>query len=150
MTQAYTYRFTEVHELGPGFFPGNYVAGIYQTAWANMTNHQRGVFVLGTGDMAAGSTVDCQLWQAQDAAGLNPLIIAGKAILQLQQAAGDGNDSVCIEFRTEELDVDAKYSFVAAVVTVGGQANSDLTGAFFLGASNYPPVPVANWTEIVD
>jgi len=149
MTQAYTQRFTEVHELGAGLFPAVYGISVNTTAWNNMANHQRGVFVLGVGTIAAGGTVDCQLWQATDATGAGAKIIAGKAIVQLGQAVGDSNDSVIIEFRTEEMDVDAKFSYVAAVVTVAGNT-AGLAGSFFLGCSNYAPVATAVWTEIVD
>ena len=145
----YTQRFTENYQVGPGFFPATYAIGVYQSAWANMANNQRAVFVLGTGAMAAGATVDVQLWQATDAAGAGAVIIAGKAIIQLGQALGDGNDSVAIELRTEEMNVSAGYNYISAVVTVGGNTCA-LTGTFFLGGTNQAPVPIGLWTEIVD
>jgi len=145
----YTQRFTENYQVGPGFFPANYAAGVYQSAWVNMANNQRAVFVLGTGVMSAGATVDVQLWQATDATGANAAVILGKAITPLTQAGGDGNDSVAIELRTEEMNVSDGYNHIAAEITVGVDAVL-LTGTFFLGGTNQAPVPVGLWTEIID
>jgi hypothetical protein len=76
-------------------------------------------------------------------------IIPGKAITQLTQADHDGNDAVCIEVRTEEMDVDGGFAFLGAVMVIaGGTVEATITG--FAGCSNYPPVPVTNWTEIID
>ena len=88
-------------------------------------------------------------WQATSAAGADAKIIAGKAITQLTQAGGDGGDLVAIELRTEELDVNGEFAYVAAIVTVGNAA-SELSAVLLLGCTNYAPVPVTAWTEIVD
>ena len=149
MTQAYTNRFTEVHQPGGVLVPDSYAVGLYPTGYTSMANRQRAVLLLGVGEMQAASTVDCQLWQATSAAGANAKIVAGKAITQLTQAGGDGDDLVAIELRTEELDVDGGFSFVQAVVTVGGDA-SELSVVLLLGCTNYAPVPTTAWTEIVD
>ncbi|MFO7858380.1 MAG: hypothetical protein R6V11_05590 [Ectothiorhodospiraceae bacterium] len=149
MTQAYTYQFTEVFQLGGGLVPDSYAIGIHPTGWDSMANHQRGFFHLKVGEMQGGSTVDVQIWQATDAAGAGAQIVAGKAITQLTAAGGDGGDDVCIEIRTEEMDVADDYCYINAYVTVGGAA-SELAATMFLGASNYPPVPVTAWTEIID
>ena len=150
MTQAYTNRFTEVEELPVGWLtPDTRAAGVYTTGYISLANHQRASFILLVGDMAAGATVDLQLWEATDAAGTGAQAIVGKAITQLTQAGGDGDDAVIVELRTEELDVDAGYAFVAAIVTIAG-GNVDSALLPLLGCSNYPPVSVANWTEIVD
>jgi hypothetical protein len=149
MTQAYTNRFTEVHEPAAVLVPDSYAVGAHATGYVSMANRQRAVFVLGVGEMQATSTVDCQLWQATTALGANAKIVAGKAITQLTQAAGDGNDLLAIELRTEELDVDGGFSFVGGIVTVGAAA-SELSAVLLLGCTNYAPVPVTAWTEIVD
>ena len=149
MTQAYTNRFTEVHRLA-GFLPPQALGvGTHTYAYYNAANYQRGVLLLLVGTMGGGATLDCQIWQATSAAGANAKIVAGKAITQLTQAAGDGNDAVAIELRTEELDVDGGFSFVSAIVTVGGAAVNASVVAL-AGCANYVPVPTAVWTEIVD
>ena len=150
MTQAYTQRFTEVHELlDPNWLtPVDRAAAAYPTGYVSMANHQRAGYILLTGVMTQGSTVDLQLWQATDAAGTGAKVIVGKAITQLTQAGGDGGDACIIELRTEELDVDGGFSFVAGILTVAGAATLCALLPLF-GCSNFPPVPVANWTEVI-
>lgn len=149
MTQEFTHRFSEVHEL-VGFGIDTYAIGAHFTlTYRNMANHQRAVVILLVGELAAGATVAAQLWQATDAVGTSAKPIPGKAITQLSQAAGDGNDAVIIEVRAEELDVSGGFGYVGGVLTVAGNtAEIAVLGLF--GCSNYVPVSTANWTEIVD
>ena len=149
MTQAYTHRFTEVHEVQDFLEPAVKVAAAYSTAYVNLANHQRVFYILATGTMVATSTINLQIWQAQDAAGTGAKVVAGKAITALTAAGGDGDDICGIEVRTEELDVDAKFSFVAAILTVGVAASAVALIPLY-GCSNYPPVPTTNWTEVID
>ncbi len=149
MTQAYTHRFTEVHEIQDFLEPAVKTPAAYASAYVELANHQRVFYILLTGTMVAQSTVDLQIWQATDAAGTGAKVVAGKAITQLTAAGGDGDDAVGIEVRTEELDVDGKFSFVAAILTVG-VANCAAALLPLYGCSNYPPVSVANWTEVID
>lgn len=149
MTQAYTNRFVEVHELF-GAVVDTYAPGVTTfLPYRSLAHHQRGIAIVVIGDMAAGSTVDYALWQATDAAGANAKLVPGKAITQLTQV-GDDEGAVCvIELRTEELDVDNRFSFLGGVLTIGG-GNVDLALLGFAGGSNQPPVPLTAWTEIVD
>jgi len=149
MTQAYTHKFTEEYEM-IGQMADLADPGVYPTvAYRSMANHQRGVVILILGGMAQGATVDLVLMQAQDAAGTGAKVIAGKAMTQLTQAAGDGGDIVAIELRTEELDVNNGFSFVGAILTIGVGA-VEIAVVALMGASNYMPVPTTGWTEIVD
>jgi len=149
MTQAYTHRFTEVHEL-TGFVCDSLDAAVYTSlAYRSLANHQRAIAILLVGDMGQGATVDFLLMQATDTAGTGAKAIAGKAITQLTQAGGDGNDAVIIEVRTEELDVDGGFDCVGGILTVANAAvGIGVIG--LLGCSNYVPVPVSNWTEVID
>lgn len=149
MTQAYTNRFTEVHEL-LGADADEYVPGVYTVqTYRSMGNHQRGIILLHVGDMAQGATVDLQLWQATTAAAADAKVIPGKYITQLTQAGGDAGSTVCIELRTEEMDVDGGFSYLGAVLTVA-VGNCDIGIFGFGGCSNYSPVATTAWTEIVD
>ena len=149
MTQAYTHRFTEVWEC-VGATCDVADPGVATTLnYRSMANHQRAIAILVLGGMAQGSTVDLALMQATDTAGTGAKAIAGKAITQLTQAGGDGNDICVIEVRTEELDVDGGFAFIGGVLTVGNAA-AELAVIGLMGCSNYTPVSVANWTEIVD
>ena len=149
MTQAYTHRFSEVHEM-VGFAVDAFAPAVYTSlAYRPMANHQRAVAILLVGTMGQGATVDFVLMQATDTAGTAAKAIAGKAITQLTQAGGDGNDACIIEVRTEELDVDGGFDCVGGILTVANTA-CDIGVLGLMGCSNYVPVPVANWTEIVD
>jgi hypothetical protein len=147
MTQAYTHRFTEVHELGDWQQPMTWTPGAWGAGYDCMTNHQRAVYILMVGAMAAGATCDFQLWEAQDAIGTGAQVLGAKYITQLTQAGGDATSICVIELRGEELT--PGYAFVAGIVTVGV---NNVTGMLLplFGASNFPPVPVTGWTEIVD
>jgi hypothetical protein len=114
----YTVRFSEVHQVGCELLVQNRAAAVYQSAWFDLSIHHRFVYVLQTGVLAAGATVDLVLQEADDATGTNAANIAGKAITQLTQAGGDVNDLVMIELRTEEMTPDRR--FVRAVLTVAG------------------------------
>jgi hypothetical protein len=149
MTQDYTHRFTEVWELG-GMDADVYTPAVYTiNTWRSMGNHQRGVAILHVGDMDQGATVDFELWQATDTTGAGAKIIPGKFITQLTQAGGDAGSTVCIELRTEELDVNGGFDCIAPLLTVAG-GSCDIGVLGLLGCSNYSPVPTTSWTEIVD
>lgn len=146
MAQTYTENFTEIHELA-GATVDTFAIGTYNTlAYRSMANYQRAVAILIVGDVAQGATVDLALWQATSSAGANAKLVTGKAITQLTDA--DSDSVVCIEVRTEELDVDGGFAYLGGVITVAG-GNVDLGVVGFLGGANYPPVPTTNWTEIV-
>ena len=149
MTQAYTHRFTEVQEVQDFLVPAVKTAAAYSTAYVNLANHQRVFYLLATGTMVATSTINLQIWQATSAAGAGAKVVVGKAITALTAAGGDGDDLCGIEVRTEELDVDGKFSFVAGILTVANAASA-VTLIPLYGCSNYPPVPVTNWTEVID
>lgn len=149
MTQAYTHRFTEVHELFGAdvdvYTPGTTTSLNYRS----LGNHQRAIGIVWVGEMQAGATVDVQMWQATSQAGANAKVVPGKAITQLTQAGGDSWSVVIIEVRTEEMDVDGGFSYLGGVLTVG--VNS--VQLFIIGfgcCSNYVPVPTTAWTEIID
>jgi hypothetical protein len=149
MASIYTQRFTE------GYVPllvenaDSQAIGAHPTAWADLRNYQRVVAVLNVGEMQAGATLDMLINQATDNAGTGAKVVAGKAIAQLTQAGGDGDDLVAIELRTEELDVDGGFSFIQVVPTVAGAAVE--YGLVVYGfVARYEPVPTTAWTEIVD
>lgn len=146
---AYTEQFSEVHQVGASLYPALRLAAVYPTAWFDMQLHHRAVCVLTVGEISAGCTVDLLLQEAQDAMGTGAQAIAGKAIAQLSQAAGDGNDICILEVRTAELT--PGYRFIQAVLTIaGGQQVYAYTQSLIYGLVNRSaPVPVALLTEIV-
>jgi hypothetical protein len=128
--------------------PDSFGAATRNSAWANMENYHRGWLVLIVGDMQQGATLDVLLREATDALGTGAANIAGKAITQLTQAGGDGNDIICIELQTEEMNVPANYDFVGVQVVIAGAA-VEYSYVFFACETRYAPVPVTQWTEVV-
>jgi hypothetical protein len=130
-------------------------AGTHASAWVNVRNYHRLKFDLNVGEMQAGATLDAQLRQATDTAGTGAKVIADKsglltkAITQLTQAGGDGDDLVRIELQTEELDVSNGFDCVQFSVVVAGAA-VEYAAVLYGCESRHMPTPTANWTEIID
>ena len=122
--------------------------GTYYTPWISAQNRERFLFVLDVGDMTATSTVDLELHEAQDAAGTGAKAIAAKAITQLTQAGGDGNDAVCVNLGAAEMDAAGNFDHVRARLDVL-TASSNACVLVFAEALRYLPPATTNWTEIV-
>jgi hypothetical protein len=146
---SYTERFSETHyplliehadSIGPAATASNYV---------NVANYHRLIFVLDVGDIGQTGTIDAQLYQATDTSGTGVKVITGKAITQLTQAGGDGDEVVCIECRTEELDVTGGFDCVKVLLTTGVAA-SEYSWILYGLVSRFEPVPTTNWAEIID
>ena len=129
--------------------PDSVAAGTVTGAYVSMKNYDRAWLVLHVGDMQATATLDCKLRQAKDSSGTSVKDVSGKAITQLTQAGGDGDQVVVIELRAEELDVNGGFEHVNYVITVANAAVE--LGAILFGAvTHYEPVPTTNYEEIVD
>jgi hypothetical protein len=152
MSDIYTQNFTEIHEPGGTLHSANRAANTYDTAWLPMRDHQRIVFLVDVGVIAAGGTVDFEVRQATSVAGAGATNVFPNAgfirMTQLTQAAGDGNDSVAVEVRTEQMDVDGGYAFLSGRLTVAVNTAYTCVIPLRLG-TNYPPVPTTGWTEVV-
>lgn len=145
---SYTERFTEVNLIAGILFPANRPPGAHDTDWLLMEEFQRAVVLLKVGEMGQGATVNLVVQQAQDVAGTGQAAIAGKAIAQLTQAGGDADSMVIIEVRTEEMNVNADYNYIRAVLTIANaNVQTDLMINRFI--ATYPPVSTALWDQIV-
>ena len=145
---SYTQRVSEDFAPLVSYNADSLGAGTTTSAYVDMETYHRGWLVLNVGEMQAGATLDVSLRQATDNAGAGVKAITGKAITQLTQAGGDGDDLLCIELQTEELDVDGGFNFVTVTVTVAVD-NVELAWTYFGTQSRFKPVPVTNWTEVV-
>ena len=143
---GYTEQFSEVNAVLETLDSDARAAGNYNTGWVSVSTYHRQAIILNTGDMAQGATLDLIIQEATDVAGAGVLAIAGKAITQLTQAGGDGNDTVVIEVRSEELT--PGYSFIRAQATVANAA-VDMAVIVLGIIPRYPPVPLTNVTEVV-
>lgn len=146
MSVTYTERFTEVHEPVGVLYPATRQAGVTNTAWISLANHQRITFPIIVGTLGAGATVNFLVQEATDAAGANAQAIVGKAITEIDTADCIAN----IEVRTEELDhYTGQFSYVRGVLTIANAA-AVVSVLPLRHCPNYPPVSVAGWAEVVD
>ena len=145
---SYTELFTEGHQPGGELYPALKSVAAHNGAWISLSIHQRVVFIIQVGAMTALSTVDFLVQQDILGAGASAKVITGKAITQLTQAGGDGNDLCAVEVRSEELDVDGAFCWVRGVLTVGTDT-AQVAVLPLRFVANYPPVSTAGWTEII-
>ena len=119
------------------------------SAYVSMRDYHRGWLLIQVGEMQATATLDISLLQATTTAGAGTKVFAPvKAITQLTQAAGDGDQIVCIEVQSSEFDVDGGFDCVAVVSTVAAAA-VELSWVFFECVTRFKEVPTTNWEEIV-
>lgn len=146
---SFTRRFSEWAYPLYSFNADSQGAGTITGTSVSLANYHRAVLFVDVGDMGSGATLDVQIQQAQDSAGTGAKAITGKAATQLTQAGGDGNQVLCIELRTEELDIANGFEHVRALAVVATQAVE--LGLHLFGIEpRYMPVPTTNWSEIVD
>ena len=154
---SYTEQFTETHavlaELAPS--AANAVIGAHNSAWVSTAMYNRLFALIHAGEPTGATTLDMTVQQATTVGGAGPAKAitpqpagAGtKSITQL--AAGDAGSYCGIEIRTEEMDVDGRFSFVRLVVTVGA-AGVYYYSAFLFGLEpRYAQVGVTGWQEII-
>jgi len=147
MTQEYTQRFTEVHELGSGVWPDTYPIGAWNGGWSCLANHQRAFVLVSAGTLQFGSSLQVAVYEAEDSLGTGAQLLDTKYITTLTAAGGDSGSAVGIEVRTEELTPGFSYIQVRAIILGGSAEFSVMT---LLGCSNYTPVATTRWAEIVD
>lgn len=145
---SYTERFSEVHYPLVFEHADSQTAGTHNSSYASLANYHRAVLVLDVGDMQSGATLDAGIQQATDTSGTGVKAISGKTITQLKQASGHGNDLVCIELQTEELDVDGGFDCVRFYVTVATAA-VEYSAILYGLEPRFPPTATTNWHEVV-
>lgn len=146
---SYTARFSENFELLANITPetANGAVGEHNTGYVSLENFHRAIIILTAGTPGGASTIDVDIEEGTSAAGAGAQNIAGKTITQL--VAADAGETVYIELRTAELDVNNDYSFVNAEVTVA--VNTFTYDLKIYGFTpRFAPVDVTNIAEIVD
>jgi hypothetical protein len=122
--------------------------GTHTSSYVSLANYHRAWLVLNVGDMGQASTLDVTIRQATNTSGGSVKAISGKGITQLTQAGGDGDDLVCIELRTEELDVTNGFDCVCVRAVVAGAAVE--YGYILYGCvPRFAPTATTNWAERV-
>jgi len=148
---TYTERVSEVMYPLLTEYTDLFGSAITRSAWVSMENYHRGWLYLNVGSIGTDYTLDVYLQEALTVGGLGGKTILGKAITQLTGA--DDDSLICIELRTEEMDVSNSFDFVAVVMDIrfGAQNGTGvyLAWSFFGVEPRQAPVPTTNWTEIV-
>ena len=144
----FTELYSEKNQLAAGLEPDARAAAVYNTAWLPWNLFHKGYYLILTGEMAAGATFDALVQEAQDNAGTGAVAIAGKAITQLTQAGGDGNDICIIELKSEEFT--PGFDHARLVVTVAAAAVDCCVLPIRGDSDRFAPVSVAAVTEIVN
>lgn len=142
---AYCERFTEVHHKLATIYPVAHAGGV-STVWVSMANYHRAFVEVLTGNMV--NPLDVAIWQATDIAGTGAKLVTGKAITQLN--GGDDSQSVGIELRTEELDVDGGFDCIR-VQTLNGGAGGNVYSVVLYGiVGRFLPTGTTEWDEVID
>lgn len=144
----YTARFSELHYPLAVEHADSQAAGTHLTSYVSLANYHRAVVVLDVGDMQSTATLDCKIRQATDTSGTGVKDVTDKAITQLTQAGGDGNQLLCIELQTEELDVDGGFDCITVSITIAN-ANVEYSVIIYGIEPRYMPTATTNWEEIV-
>ena len=146
---TYTARFSENFELLANITPetANGAVGEHNTGYVSLEEYHRAIIMLTGGTPGGASTIDIDIEEATTAGGIGAQNLAGKSITTL--VAADAGETIYIEVRTEELDVDGGYSFINAEVDVGVDTYVyDLK--IFGFVPRHAPASVTNIAEIVD
>jgi hypothetical protein len=117
------------------------------SSYVSAKHAQQLMLIVHLGDMAA-ETIDVAIFQATSGAGAGAK--SAKAIVQLAASAG-ANDSkqVVIAMRTDELDVDGGFSFVAARIVTGGATGGTVTGVILGGDLRFGPASLVDNASVV-
>lgn len=144
----YTRRVSEYAYPALGEHADSIAVGNHTTAWFALRDYHRAWCYIDIGDMVAGASLDVWLEQATTVAGAGAKAITGKAITQMLQASGHGDDWLCIELQTEELDVTNNFDCIRVRYYVGGAA-VELSITLFAIEPRFMATPTTNWHEVV-
>jgi len=147
---AYTNRVSEDMYPLVSEYADSLTAVAHTSAYVSLANYHRAWLYLNIGEMQQGSSLNVAFMQATTTAGAGPakVLTPAKGITELTAAAGDGDQLVCIELQTSELDVDGGFDCVAVLLTIAG-ATVELAWSLFGVISRFKAVPTTNWEEIV-
>lgn len=126
--------------------PASVAASTVVSAWVPMTNVMSVMALIQTGVMGASATIDAKLRQATDASGTNAKDITGKSITQIVKATGD-NVQALLECRSDDLDANNNFNYVALSLTVGTAAS--IVGAALIGGNaRFEPASAFNQAAV--
>jgi hypothetical protein len=131
-------KLSELNAVLIAIDPVSQAVGTLTTQWIDAASFERFLALIQTGLLGTSATVDAKIQQATDASGAGAKDVTGKAIAQIVKATGD-NKQALINFRTDDLDINAGFGFVRLSITVGTAA-SLISATLLGGVAKYLPV----------
>ena len=108
--------------------PDAYAASTVTSGWMSMVKFRQCLAIVSVGTMAATSTVDAKIEQAQDSSGTGAKDMSpAKAITQFTAAGSDDDKQAVINVRADELDKDNNFTHIRLSMTIAVAA-SDADG----------------------
>ena len=131
-------KLSELNAVLIAIDPVSQAVGTLTTQWIDAASFERFLALIQTGLLGTAATVDAKIQQATDASGAGAKDVTGKAIAQIVKATGD-NKQTLINFRADDLDINAGFGFVRLSITVGTAA-SLISATLLGGVAKYLPV----------
>ncbi len=119
--------------------PDALTAAAHNGDWLSMENFEEATFVCMAGALGSSATLDFKIQEATDSSGTSVKDISGKAITQLTQAGGDGDQYVSVKVRATEMDQNNDFTHLRCVMTVG-TATSDGAACSLRSQAHRAPV----------
>ena len=92
--------------------------GAATSAYVSLSDFNQVVAIVQAGALGTSATLDFKLVQATDSSGTSSKDITDKSITQFVKASND-DDQAIINCRSDELDVDNGFDYVAMTITIG-------------------------------
>lgn len=87
------------------------------SGWVDASKFANILAKISVGVISATGTLDAKIQQATDSSGTGAKDITGKAIVQMTQAGGSGNQQALINLKADELDATNGFRYVQLSVT---------------------------------
>lgn len=116
--------------------PDAYSAGTQTSDWVLTENFHEFLAVVYAGIIVASGKIDAVLRQASSSTGGSNKAITGKSITQL--TTGDNDKQAIINLRTDELDVDGGFKWIALRMTFT-TAGADAGGTIYALEPRFGP-----------
>jgi hypothetical protein len=118
--------------------PDAYSNGAQTTGYFALKDFARFAALIMAGDIVSTGTVDAKLTVYTDASGSGALDVTGAAMTQMTQAGTDSNKQAWINFNTDAVAGNTKYTHGRLTVTLG-TAGADMAAAVFGFDPRYAP-----------
>lgn len=140
--------FHENMKFAAVFPPAAWADGTVPSAYIDMSDYERCVFLIMTGAMATGDIVAAQVVQATSAAGAGSKVITGATITDLD--IDDDNALATIEVKDTALDVENGFRFLSLTIDETGSPAFGCVIALLYRGGGLPPTQPATYVEQIE